>query len=244
MHRVHDSIAEPLSVPHLAIAIKDTGNGTHAGIFYRVEQASQYRLLHLAWHHDLRIDGPNPTYHWVEVPLPQLRLQQVAAICEHVAKTNAPGSIPYAFGSPVDCFDRNTYQYLIGRDNSGLTCATFVLAVFHLAGIPLVRYNTWPPGSVEDQQFQTQVAEILEEQFVNGAPNVTASDIATIRSEVGVSRFSAEHVAAAGMLQKWRRPISYSSASRWGRKIVSKLRGQAYDARTTVWEMLLLTLGR
>src|SRR6185503_13834023 len=82
-----------------------------------------------------RNEAPDPDFLWVNPAAHPKRLVQVAALCRKIWRANQSGSIPYAFSPPNDCFDTNTGAFLFGPTRHGLTCASFVLAVFHHAGL-------------------------------------------------------------------------------------------------------------
>lgn len=224
---------------YVAVAIAEpVPDQRHTGVLFRFSDLSPHQFLHLAWQRDLRQGSAKPGYLWVEPAIPQRRLLQVAAICDDIASANVPGRIPYSFGPPNDCFDQNTCEFLLGPTRSGLTCASFVLAVFHRAGLPLVRYGDWPPPTAEDIQWQQQVlANLLDPQFTDPSL-VTQEHIARIRLEIGLSiRYRPEQVAAAALRRK-RRPVGYRVVSRLGEMIVAHIRGQSIESFLTYWERL------
>jgi hypothetical protein len=179
--------------------------------------ATQPRLLELRWHHALR-DDPIPTNDralWLDPAVDARRLRQVAAICRLVARANAADGIPYGFGWPNDCFDTETGAYLIGPSRRGLTCASFALAVFHLAGLPLVEYASWPIGRSEDVIWQNQILALLE---TTGA---TPEHVAAVRGDVGRVRFRPEEVAGASVATPL--PAPRAEASRISELVLARL---------------------
>ncbi len=222
---------------YVAIAIREpVVNQRHTGIFFRLSESDPHELLHLAWQSDLRRDNPNSKYIWVEPRISQRRLIQVAAICDDIAKANVPDRIPYSFGPPNDCFDERTCEFLLGPTTTGLTCASFVLAVFHRAGLQLVHYGSWPPPTSEDIEWRQQVLANLMNPLLTHPLKVTQSHIEHVRSEIGSSvRYRPEHVVAA-VLRRNRRPVSYRLTSRLGAMIVAFIRGQSLTPYMTWWE--------
>jgi len=52
-------------IEHVAIAIRlirETEGQQHVGIFHRDETTKDLRMIHLAWHHDLKNSQPNTSY--------------------------------------------------------------------------------------------------------------------------------------------------------------------------------------
>ena len=164
----------------------------HIGIMHRSHDSSFY-FLHLAWHCKLCQDAKQPDYLsvWVAPNVPPKRQRAIAAFCRRVWRKNARHGIPYAFSSPQGSFDPATGAYLIRPSRYGLTCASFVLALFHAAGLPLADYDSWPSGRPGDAEWQREIIELLEQQQTD------RQHIDHLRSEIGAVRFRPEEVAAS-----------------------------------------------
>lgn len=175
-----------------AVLIGQTGpDQRHVGILHR-KQGSPPELLHLAWHCRLQNDANIPGYMslWVLPNAKPRRLRQLAAYCRRVWNTNRQGGVPYAFSRPDGALDVTTGRFLIGPSQFGLTCATFVLAVFHATGLQLVNYAEWPVDRLGDKEWQLAILEKLEGHSDN-------SHLEHVRSEIGSVRYRPEEVAAA-----------------------------------------------
>jgi hypothetical protein len=196
MERVFTQADRDLShVPFAAIAIRSvTAEQRHIGVLYRESDADGICLLHLAWHHQLRNERPGGDYLWVEVAAPRRRLRNVSAICRRILRAAAQGQqIPYAFSQPNDCFDSETGQFLLGPNRLGLTCASFVLAVFETAGLRLAQYETWPHDREGDRAWQAWIVQQLQ----TGPNRASDEHVAAVRSQLGNARFRPEEVAVA-----------------------------------------------
>ena len=232
-------------IAYVAIAIAEPSpDQRHTGVFYRVNPTDQIQFLHLAWHCDLRRHRPSPTYHWINLRISPRRLKQVAAICDDIASANLATGIPYSFGSPQNCFDDRTGEFLLGPTNTGLTCASFVLAVFERAGLRLVQIANWPPPNDEDKRWQGWAVRQLQQYEANSPGSVSPQHIQSVQHESRNSaRFRPEQVAAAGLKRK-RRPVTFTVASRFGRAIVALIRNQSYVGELNLWDRLLNYFGR
>ena len=209
------------SMAHAGIALcRVDPSQRHIGLLHREDGSGDVMLLHLAWHHDLRNQSPGRHYLWVDVPIPGPRLRQVAAICRNLWRSNR-NVVPYAFSPPSDCFDALTGQFLLGPTRHGLTCATFVLAVFEAAGLPWVQYATWPDRGAEDRQWQELVIRLLKD----GSPAASAEHIAAVSSEIGAVRFRPEEVAGAATLSDI--PVAFPAAKQLGELVLEKLADNA-----------------
>jgi hypothetical protein len=218
MNRVHGVYEKPLAqMGPVALLIGiSRPNQRHVGICHRSENPPQISLLHLEDDRALTNGAPLPGYLWIDPNIHPRRLSQVAAICRNVWKTNQRGGIPFGFGPPTDCFDEETHSYLFGPTHLGLTCATFVLAVFHRAGLQLVNYASWPTERLEDAAWQQEIIKYLERTILD------KERILQLKEVVGKAvRYRPEEVAGAATVSP--RPVAYEDAAKRGVLVLAKL---------------------
>ena len=215
--RVFNVSERPFSeIRGVAVAITRVDDDQrHVGILHKEGATGEVRLLHLAWHLTLRNNTPKPCYAWVDPSIHPARALQVAARCRQIYRANERG-IPYAFSAPNDCFDRERGIYLFGPTRHGLTCASFVLAVFDLSGLPLIRYETWPNSRQDDEVWKRRIIASIKDD-----PNGTPEHIKAIESELQATRYRPEDVAGAAAGENI--PASFEDAARMGQKILDKL---------------------
>lgn len=175
-------------------------------------------MLHLAWHFDLRNEEANDRYHWVDPDLPKPRLRSVAALCRQIWRKNGKNAIPYAFSHPSDCFDGGTGEFLLGPTKLGLTCATFVLAVFESAGIRLIDYASPVPARSGDREWQEKIVDLLERQ------GATSEHVDAVKGQIGGVRYRPEDVAGGATVSPL--PAQFDLAAERGRQIVERLQSQ------------------
>lgn len=214
MERINaPSITQYAEVENVAIAIKPVGKEQlHIGILHRNPIESEVSLLHLAWHFDLRSEVPSSPYSWITPRMPRLRAIQVAARCRQIAKSNIAG-LPYAFSPPNDCFDEESGRSLLGS-GAGLTCASFVLAVFKIAGVDLMELESWQPRS-SDATWQQHVLDLLKS---GGASEAHCQGT---QAQIGSARYRPEEVAAAAIL--YPPPAGFEGTSQLGVQILDHL---------------------
>ena len=216
MERVYAVEQKPFQeIRCIAVAIRSVDvDQRHIGILHKDDTSNELLILHLAWHHDLRNDPPSPRYLWIDPPIHPARLRQVAAMCRKIWRSNGR-YVPYALSPPNDCFDSDAGSFLLGPTRLGLTCATFVAAVFESVGLRLMSYETWPVGRAGDAAWQSFVAEELERR--DAAPE----HVMAVRGEIGVgaARFRPEEVEAQALkyphrfLCRWLRTSPDKSSS-------------------------------
>ena len=218
MERVFVIAEQPLDKSlFVAIAIGESeSDQRHIGILHRT-QGSAPEFLHLAWHCRLHNDALLPDYMtlWVRPAASTERLRSVAALCRRIWKKHSIGGIPYAFSKPTRSIDATTGEHLQGPSQFGLTCASFVLAVFQATGLQLAEYETWPTDRPGDREWQQQIIEKL-------AGRATPEHIEHLRNELGAVRFRPEEVAAAATLAP--PPANFEPAAQLGLQIADKLR--------------------
>lgn len=193
----------------------------HIGMLFRPSESEAPRHLHLAWHQSLNNDLPQGPGLWIHPAVPERRLPQVASICRLVWRNNSNG-IPYGFSQPNDeCFDSETARYLLGPTQHGLTCASFVLAVFHRAGLPLVNCATWPTGRDEDIIWQEFIVKMMSHPNSHATPE----HIKAVKDDVGSTRYRPEEVAGAATILN-PPPADFDTAANRGLEILEALASQ------------------
>jgi hypothetical protein len=210
-----DSLLDRVAV---AICRMRYGN-THTGVVYR-DFDGRLLLLHQAWHHETRneplgeartdVGGP---FSCVSPDIDQDRARNLAALCELVASTGEP--IAYALREdPEALFDEHTGRLTL-PNGKGLSCSTFVMALFRSARLPLLDTTDWPLDRPGDRAFQELVVHILER---TGAD---PDHVAAVRTELGCARIRPEEVAGAALFSVL--PVRHASAECAGLVLVERL---------------------
>jgi hypothetical protein len=183
----------------------------HIGLLHKIEN-QEPQILNLRNFTDLKNEPPTDNYRWVQVDLDEANRRLIVALCRTLAKTLP--KIPFGFTFNRDYLSP-AGEWVYGEFGDGLTCATFVLAVFRVYRIPLLRTNEWPPASDEDRRWQA--GHVRQIKDVRG-PFVAEA----IARHIGAPRFRPEHVTAAAA-NSGKRPLGVSEAERLGRRIVAEL---------------------
>ncbi len=202
----------------LAIKIADTDQ-RHTGIVYRDrdDPGAVTMLLHLAWHYKLTSEEVPPDYFWIVPPDidPYLAFVLVR-LCGKIANNYRPGQrgLEYAFRYDDGRFDETTGAFA-SASGKGLTCATFVLAVFATYGYPLLRVEEWKERE-GDREWREKIIGWMKRSMDD-------SHVAAIQDEsnTGCARFRPEEVVAAGASHD--RPAGFAYAEALGKRIVEKL---------------------
>lgn len=92
-------------------------------------------------------------------------------------------------------FDEATGKSLLGPTGLGLTCASFVLAIFEFSGVRLLAYEQWP-ARPEDRAWRDHVIGLLAR-----SPNPDwQAHAAAIRNDDRTIRYRPEEVTAGAGL--------------------------------------------
>lgn len=195
----------------VGVAIKRAShNQLHVGILYRID--SSLRLCHLAWHHRLE-DSPfmcNADYYLDDCGIfrdDSINAQVFAARMLTIAKTK---QIPYGVAYAGSVFSGDGAFEGFPKFGMGLTCATFVIAVFHSAGYVIVDLDTWI-GREEDAEWQERIIDTLER---HGA---SSEHVEAARMQITGVRYRPDEVAAAAA--DGEPPLSFDRALKLAREI-------------------------
>jgi len=185
------------------------------------------RRLHFGWNHKLLHDTCRDDAPCAIPILDPIELADeffIAGLCGKIARSAVNKTIPYNLKLDRDVtFDQATGDVQFGKEYTGLSCATFVVAVFRSSGNPLVDTANWPMPTKEDIAVQREFVALLEQ-------SEKAEDQAQailIRDEIGTPRARPEHVAGACLEDML--PVSHAVCDENGKAIVPILDGWRED---------------
>jgi hypothetical protein len=148
----------------------------------------------------------------MQIDLDEINRRLLASLCSLIAKGST--KVPYGFTYNGRYFERSG-SYIAHDLGRGLTCATFVLAVFETYSIPVLLTSEWLPVDFEDQLWQTKMVAIVQKRSGKDVADATAKYI-------GHPRFKPEHVAAGAV--DARRPLGRAAAVQLGERILRELK--------------------
>lgn len=159
---IHWPPPKPGSCPPAAVAVW-LPDGSHTGVVF-TDENDKLRIIHLASHFDLRCEEVrHGKLGWV-LPagsIPRERLELVAAMCERIWVRCQESKLPYGFRYNASRFHENG-ELELGTDECGLTCATFVLAVYQSVGLELLQLSSWPNRDDDERRF-TSILAVLRQ---------------------------------------------------------------------------------
>jgi hypothetical protein len=181
---------------------KSSEDQMHCGIVYEDFENSNFNTLHLAWHNDLRNEHEYldwlSKYSCVHPKIHELRLGLIPAMCTRIVERQKSHKIPYGLLYEGGLFSMDEGIINLGDKASGLTCATFVMAVFKSIQVDLIDIENW--GSrLSDKKWHQKV--ILSLENTKEKYNISDKHIDNVRNEVGCARFRPEEVAISSFFR-------------------------------------------
>lgn len=231
---------DPASLLHdknfsIAIGIQITPHDAkqrHIALIYRNE-AGEVCLLHLAWHKMLRSERWTEDYHWI-VPagIDSEQLENLVDWALMVAAKADDMPIPYsAIFHPDKNFDSDG-NFIRGDDGRGLTCATFVLALFADFGFHLAETASWPVGREEDVRWVQKICFHLLGYVKDRFPEYMPSVYLQYQQRHALRRFRPEEVAACAFDFKGA-PVAFEVAEPTSLRFVKQLNNHRAIALAT-----------
>jgi hypothetical protein len=210
---------------HLGVAIMQSGDGHHVGLLYRLDDS--VRLLHLGWHRDLR-DQPvsdGMRYLWAPIELTQEEQVALSAMASEVAVNVQPTDLRYGldwnYVDSAGLFDSEdkVIVYPVGK---GVTCATFLYALFMWWGYKPVDSSTWK-NLDGDEVWQAWVVSLLA-----GSENEDSCNQAReLAADVGCLRLRPEQIAAACAFDVDAWPLAFDDACELAADVVAQVAFEA-----------------
>ena len=154
----------------------------------------------------LRSEPCRKPCHFVVPALEQEEINDVTGMCRLIhGRHNSLDPtqryrIPYAFryGNTVRFNPRNG-ELMLG-EGLGLTCSTFVLAVFESARLPLVEFSGWPIREGDEDRHRSLLEKMKAGIPAAQIPPAPPEHISRVEAELPCVRVRPEEVAATGML--------------------------------------------
>ena len=224
--RFHDPSDGPS--PALAIFIMTVPGGMHTGILHRIRGVAF--IQDVMWHEMFRSAQYKAAHHFVVPSLLSEEVDSVTAMCRLIhSRQNEMGleqryRIPFAFRLGNNTrFNQQTGELMLG-DGLGLTCSTFVLAVFESVDVPLVRFNGWRPR-VDDDKRHADLLDSMRNGIPGFSPPADPKDVDRVAAELPCVRVRPEEVAAAGLFDSL--PATIDQLEPAGQWIIDRLSGGA-----------------
>ncbi|MEQ1571873.1 MAG: hypothetical protein ABMA64_39970 [Myxococcota bacterium] len=198
-------------VQRCAVVLCRTEHGNfHVGLLHRAAPG-RAAVLHLGW-----LDYLSMTWPWLRLWVcPETepeKLMTAAGYCRRIwTKFQEKGVFPYALGDFASTFDLSG-RLVLAPGSRGLTCATFVMAVFRTSGVELVDEDEWPIRVDDDRGWLQVIAGFAR-----------ADHLAVLQEQVeeGVARVHPHELLGACTLSPL--PVDFSRVPAAAAQVVAKL---------------------
>lgn len=180
----------------------------HAGLAFHDEK-QELRILHLAWHHELKNELVSQLKDcWVanSLKLKPYSLKRLHAYVMLVARQNNVVNYGIDFGGIKNSFGP-TGKYSPSKDSDGLTCATFPLAVMYGCAVYPVKLESWP-ATEENRKWGEFVCKQLAD-----TPAVTADHVEAVKSHIQGLRLTPFELGGASLVNIRDWPASYNKVT-------------------------------
>lgn len=171
----------------------------HCGIAYNLDTTPE--IIHLCSHNNTKHEGYENFFSKIIVkhsinPMVQ---ESLCSFLEVLADSidNGEIQIPYAYKyEKYSDFDSDNHLRL-AEESYGLTCATFLLTIFHHVGIDLINLESWPHRDEDKKKEKAtkQTFWIYKERV-----DVSRKHLKHMKDEIGCKRYSPEEVAISSAL--------------------------------------------
>jgi hypothetical protein len=161
-----EAMAESIAFAIAGSAVTRDTQQKHIALAYRADN-SKVMLLHLGWHQALYHHEWHGKYQWLEVRGLDRELQETFADWAVLVAEASPGTpIPYSIiFHPGQNFDVRGH-FINQNDGSGLTCATFLLALFSDYNLPLIDIDSWPESRNGDLKWVRKILKKLRDEVL------------------------------------------------------------------------------
>lgn len=170
----------------------------HCGLAFNLDKDQQ--VVHLATHNRLICDSGLSDFQCIIKPtLPVYVQESFVALCEVVRDEINAGAISIPYGFTYDEYASITPegQLILSSNEIGLTCATFVLTLFHSCGFDLVDVMNWPARD-EDRKWYDNIFSLFE--ALSSRLSISSSHLEKLKSQRYGPRFRPEEVAVSSAL--------------------------------------------
>ncbi len=169
----------------------------HVGLLYLEDPMQDAMFLHLARHHAMRTEVIDDGF-WIRLGLTERQKRLLAGQCAMISTHNTEDSVPFSifYDDNRQYFDEEG-NYVATGLGDGLTCATFIMAIFETLGIPLLRTDNWTIEA-DDKLWHIQIINSMRQ----GSPNKSHFD--KMSAAIGCARYRPPDIVIASSKVKGR----------------------------------------
>lgn len=222
MIQLHTPEQKPyFDIPYIGVVIKEvTENQRHIGLLFRTDKQNEPKMLHLAFHYRLQCEQPSG--YWLHCSGFDEDEQLLLAVWfENVWLVNKE-RIPYGLAYSSNGYFDVSGTFVQSNKNCGLTCATFVMALFNDFGFQIINVDTWESRD-SDSVWQNDIVTAMKRDQDNNPKLYSKTHIQEQVNNIGIAvRFRPEEVAASAYVFD-DVPVSFQTAAKLGKDVLLKM---------------------
>lgn len=184
----------------------------HCAILF--DRAGTATLLHLAWNYCLSVGDVEARYWWADTGLLGPNKKLMAVIADRIA--TAKPRIPYGLARDILAIEPGTGKLIPGPEGKGLTCASFILAVFQSQGFEVLAENQWPENA--NDVWQARIVAALARDV-----NATPEQKRAVARDIGSRRFTPPEVVGGATVSETDWPVSFERAQTLSAEIQAQI---------------------
>ena len=197
------SMEEASCLLGVAVSLHKEDNQFHCGLAFGMH-GDKVNIIHLTSHNGLRLSTK-----WGNFKIfvkPNIGIDRQIAflpLCKLIINNIGKEGFEVKYGLRYDEYaeyDENGILHL-GEHEIGLTCATYVLTLFHSVGFDLVDIHNWPMRE-SDKEWLKKIIETYSDPVVKTHVNMTKEHLEKMSNEDVTSRFRPEEVAVSSALYR------------------------------------------
>ena len=185
----------------IVLSLDKDHNQFHCGLSF--DMANGIHILHLKSHKKLFYNEDWSDFRCIVKPsIHPLRLDAMIPLCYLIRDKigDEDSQVPYGFYyDEYASYDLGSGVLSLGCHDSGLTCATFVMTLFHSIGIDLIDIENWTKRP-EDDDWETRIKRLFSSY--KDRVDMSKEHLETLKYEIsiGCPRFRPEEVAVSSAL--------------------------------------------
>ena len=180
----------------IVININSAHTCLHCGIAYNLTKEKDVLHQYTKLSHDKGIDK------FMCIIKPSFNITQQKAMTPfltYMAKKVDEDNLKIPYGFRYENYSKYDEKegFILNGDTSGLTCATFILTIFHTFGIDLIDLEHWPIRD-DDKKWEKHTKQICN--IYKERNDMSREQILQMESEIGSKRYRPEEVAVSSAL--------------------------------------------
>lgn len=197
------SLTDGESLCGVALNIDREDRHFHCGLAF-INEDGQLNVLHLATHNLLICENNEGDFDcYIRPHINKFRQRAFIPLCNLIKKRIAEEGTKVTYGLRFDDYaeyDDSGVLHLAEHE-IGLTCATYVLTLFHSIGIDLIALSNWPDRE-DDHLWHDDIVKTLKKYKTHPSVQMTREHLENLKEEAKQHphRYRPEEVAASSAL--------------------------------------------